>query len=51
MMKKNKIRINLSKCAFGITTRKFLGFMVTEKGIEVNLAKCKAILEMKSLTT
>ena len=30
---------------------KFLGFMLTHKGIEANSAKCKAILEMKCLTS
>ena len=37
---------NPSKCAFRVTTEKFLGFMVSQKGIEVNLDKIWAIIEM-----
>lgn len=36
---------------FGVNSRKFLGFMVSERGIEVNLHKVQAILDMKSPTT
>ena len=28
---------NPSKCVFGVTAGKFLGFMVSQRGIEVNL--------------
>ena len=44
----NKVSINLAKYTFGVANRKFLGFMLMEKGIEVNSMKCKAILEMRS---
>ena len=40
------MKLNPSKCAFGVTARKFLGFMVSQKGIEVNLDKIRAIMEM-----
>ena len=50
VMKNNKVKINLAKCAFGVIIEKFLGFMLTERGIKVNLAKCKAILEMRNPT-
>ena len=46
VMKHNKVRINLIKCAFEEVAESFLGFMLIERGIEVNLAKCKAILEI-----
>ena len=36
------------KCAFGVSSGKFLGFMVSQWGIEANLEKVKAILEMTS---
>ena len=49
IMRANKVRINLTRCTFGVVTREFLRFMLVEKGIEVNLTKCKAILEMRSL--
>ena len=41
-----KMRLNPAKYAFGVTTSKFLGFMVLCRGIKVNLEKIKIILEM-----
>ena len=40
------MKLNLSKCAFGMTAGKFLGFMVSQRSIEVNLDKIWAIMEM-----
>ena len=48
VMQNNKVRINLATYAFGVTIRKFLGFMLIERGIKVNPAKCKANLEMRN---
>lgn len=45
-MRKYGMRLNPSKCAFGVQVGKFLGYMVTERGIEVNPAKVKAIVEL-----
>ena len=42
------MKLNLEKCAFGVGSGKFLGFMVNQRGIEANLEKIKAILDMKS---
>ncbi|XP_075645392.1 uncharacterized protein LOC142616418 [Castanea sativa] len=39
------------KCAFGVSARKFLGFLVQHKGISVDLAKAMAIATMKRPTT
>ena len=39
------MKLNPSKCAFGVSAGRFLGFMVTQRGIEANLAQLKAILE------
>ena len=39
------MKLNPSKCAFGVSTGRFLGFMVTQRGIEANPAQFKAILE------
>ena len=36
---------NPLKCAFGVSSGKFLGFMVTQRGIESNLIKLKAIMD------
>ena len=41
------MKLNLSKCVFGVTTGKFLGFMVSQRGIEVNSEKVRAILELE----
>ena len=40
------MRLNPKKCTFGVTSRKLLGHMVRERGIEVNPDKIKAILDM-----
>ena len=39
------MKLNPLKCAFGVSTDKFLGFMVTQRGMEANLAQLKAILQ------
>ena len=43
ILRKHKLCLNASKCSFGVGLRKFLGYMVTHKGIEVNLDQIKAI--------
>ena len=43
---KFKLRLNPNKCTFGVRSGKLLGFIVSEKGIEVDPAKFKAIQEM-----
>ena len=40
------MKLNPSKCAFEVTAGKFLGFMVSQRGIEVNLEKVRAIMEL-----
>ena len=40
------MKLNPGKCAFGITTGKFLGFMVFQRGIEANPDKIRGIMEM-----
>ena len=42
------MKLNLTKCAFGVSSGKFLGFVVSQWGIEANPEKVKAILEMTS---
>ena len=41
------MKLNPNKCAFRATTRKFLGFMVSQRGIEVNPEKVRAIMELE----
>ena len=44
---KYQMKLNPGKCAFGVYSDKFLGFMVSQRGIEANPDKIKAILEMQ----
>ena len=41
-----KIRLNPQKYVFGVTAGKLLGFMVSQRGIELDPSKIKAIMEM-----
>ena len=43
ILRKHKLCLNASKCSFGVGSGKFLGYMVTHRGIEVNLDQIKAI--------
>ena len=45
LLKAYDMKLNPSKCAFGVGAGQFLCFMVTQRGIEANLAQLKAILE------
>src|ERR1051325_2394872 len=42
-LRKFKLRLNLNKCTFSVRSGKLLGFIVSERGIEVDHAKVKAI--------
>ncbi|KAF5463927.1 hypothetical protein F2P56_014050 [Juglans regia] len=46
VLRKYKIKLNLQKCAFGVKSGKFLGFMVSEHGIEADPKKVNAIMDM-----
>ncbi|RVX22892.1 hypothetical protein CK203_008143 [Vitis vinifera] len=39
------MKLNPSKCAFGVSPGKFLGFMVTQRGIKVSSDQIKAVME------
>ena len=45
-LEKYNLRLNLKKCIFGVTSGKLLGHIVSERGIEVDPDKSKAIQEM-----
>ena len=49
VLRKHKLRLNASKCSFGVGSGKFLGYMVTYRGIEVNPNQIKAINDLKPL--
>ncbi|KAL0446142.1 UNVERIFIED_CONTAM: Pro-Pol polyprotein [Sesamum latifolium] len=50
ILRKYRLELNPRKCAFGVSEGRFLGFMVTQRGIEANPAKIKAILDMRPHT-
>ena len=43
ILMEHKLHLNASKCSFGVGSGKFLGYMVTHRGIEVNPDQIKAI--------
>ena len=43
ILREHKLRLNASKCSFGVGSGNFLGYMVTHRGIEVNPDQIKAI--------
>jgi len=45
-LRKCQLRLNLSKCTFGVRSGKLLGFIVSQKGIEIDLDKVRAIREI-----
>ncbi len=47
----HKLRLNASKCIFGVDSGKFLGFIVSHRGIEVNPDQIKAVQELKAPQT
>ena len=46
-----KLRMNPLKCAFGVSSGKFLGFLVHNKGIDVDPTKAMAIETMRPPVT
>ena len=36
ILRRHKLRLNAAKCSFGVSSSKFLGYMVTHCGIEVD---------------
>src|ERR1044072_3996257 len=50
-LRKYKLRLNPNKCTFGVRSGKLLGFIVSQRGIEVDPDKVKAIQEMPAPRT
>ncbi|KAL0356048.1 UNVERIFIED_CONTAM: hypothetical protein Sradi_4051700 [Sesamum radiatum] len=50
VLRKYKLKLNPTKCTFGVQGGCFLGFMVAQRGIEANPLKIKAIIDMKAPT-
>ena len=48
ILRKYRLRLNASKCSFGMGSGKFLSYMVTHRGIEVSPDQIRAIHSMQS---
>ena len=46
VLKSYNMKLNPTKCAFGVSAGKFLGFIINSLGIEANLDKKKVVLDM-----
>ena len=46
-LRRHQMKLNPNKYAFGVSSGKFLGFMVSQRGIEANPDKIQAILDME----
>lgn len=46
ILKDYRMRLNPTKFAFDVSSDKFLGFMISQRGIEANPEKIKAIIDM-----
>ena len=46
-----KLRLNPKKCTFGVTSRKLLGYMISERGIEADPDKIRTNLDMPAPRT
>lgn len=51
LLRQYHMKLNPSKCTFGVSSGRFLGYLVTERGIEAHPRQIIAILEMKSPST
>ncbi|CAL2257353.1 unnamed protein product [Prunus armeniaca] len=48
LLRQYRMKLNPSKCTFGVSSGGFLGYLVTQRGIEAQPHQIKVILEMKS---
>ncbi|GFS36997.1 hypothetical protein Acr_00g0049130 [Actinidia rufa] len=48
ILRQHRMMLNPSKCIFGVSSGKFLGFLVTKRGIEVNPDQIQALIAMRS---
>ena len=49
ILRRQKLRLNASKCSFGVRSGKFLGYMVTHHGIKINPNQIRAINNLQPL--
>lgn len=46
LVRRYDMRLNPTKCSFGVQAGKFLSFMLTRRGIEENIDKCLEVIDM-----
>ena len=46
ILRKFRMKLNPAKCAFGVSSGKFLGHLVSRRGIEANSEKIQALINM-----
>ncbi|RDX67047.1 Retrovirus-related Pol polyprotein from transposon 17.6, partial [Mucuna pruriens] len=51
VLRRHQLKLNPEKCSFGVQARKFLGYMLIERGIESNPKKFQAIINIRSPRT
>ena len=44
------MKLNPTKCSFGMASDKFIGYMVTQRGIEANLDQIRLVMNIPSPT-
>ena len=50
ILRKYNMKLNPTKCSFGVSSGKFLGYMVTQRGIEANLEQIRSVMDIPSPT-
>ena len=48
VLQKYNMKLNPTKCSFGVAVGKFLGYMVTQRGIEANLNQIRSVINITS---
>jgi hypothetical protein len=46
ILRKDRLRLNASKCTFGVSSGKFFGHVVSRRGIEANLDQIAALIDL-----
>ena len=46
ILRKFQMKLNPTKCAFGVSSEKFLGHLVNRRRIKANLEKIQAVINM-----
>ena len=50
VLQRHKLRLNAEKCVFGVEASKLLGYLITNRGIEVNPDQIDAVRHLNPLS-